>query len=150
MSIRYKQTQNKKSFKVREDIARGLGNSKEKVNDPLTEKIIKACFKVHNELGAGFVERVYQNALLIELSKDGLKAIKEPQFNAVYEGEIVGSFFVDIIVEGKVILELKSLSGDVPSFMKYQILSYLKASGIKTGLLVNFGNKSCQIRRFVY
>ena len=76
----------------------------------ITEKIIGAAYKVHNGLGFGFLEKVYQNALMIELKKAGLNALKEESVSVYYDGEVVGEYVADIIVERKVILELKAVS----------------------------------------
>ena len=125
--------------------------SKEEINnDPLTEKIISACFNVHKNLGPGFNERIYQNALKIALDKLPLKYISEKNFIVEYEGKLVGSFKADMIVEDQVVVEIKAITGLMPKIFEHQLLSYLKISGLKVGLLVNFGNERCQIRRFVY
>jgi len=117
--------------------------------DPLTEKIIAGCFEVHNELGAGFKESVYHNALKIALEKEGLKFETEKTIELEFQGKKVGKFRLDLIVENKVVVEVKSMEGYIPDVFKGQILSYLKASGLSVGLLINFGNKSCYIKRFV-
>jgi len=116
--------------------------------DPLTEKIIACCFKVHSEIGPGFNEKIYHNALILALKEAGLKYEIEKEFSVFYSAKEVGSFRLDLIVEKKVIVELKALTGTFPEVFKCQILSYLKASNLHVGLLVNFGNKSCQVRRF--
>lgn len=119
-------------------------------NDPLTEKIISACFEVHKELGSGFNERIYQNALRITLERLSLNYNLEKNFIVKYQGQPVGSFRPDIIIEDKVIVELKAVSGMLPKIFEWQTLSYLKISGLKIGLLINFGNERCQIKRFIY
>ncbi|MBI4932064.1 MAG: GxxExxY protein [Bacteroidetes bacterium] len=116
-------------------------------NDTLTEKIIACCFKVHTELGAGFPERIYHNALADCLAESEFKVISEKEFNVFFNKKKVGTFRCDLLVNDKVIIEIKAVSGKTPIIFEYQLLSYLKASGIKTGLLVNFGNKSCELRR---
>ncbi len=116
--------------------------------DPLTEKIIGCCFKVHTELVPGFNERIYQNALKLAFKESDIKFETEKEFIVYYQDKKVGSLKLDLLIEDKVILELKALSCDTPEVFKYQILSYLKASSLHVGLLVNFGNKSCQIKRF--
>jgi len=120
-----------------------------KEKDPLTERIIACCFKVHNELGPGFNEKIYHRALEIVLKEDNLRYETEKEFAVFYQDKKVGSLRLDLIVEGKVIVEAKALSGNIPDIFKYQLLSYLKVSNLNVGLLVNFGNKSCQIKRFV-
>ena len=117
-------------------------------NDLLTEKIIKACYKVHNELGPGFNEKVYHNALQLALSDDDLKFETEKEYRVYFHDRRVGSLRIDLIVDGQVIVEIKALAvAQVPELFKYQVLSYLKVSELRVALLVNFGNKSCQVRR---
>ena len=120
----------------------------EKPKDPLTEKIIACCFRVHNELGPGFAEKIYHKALMIAFEDADLAYEAEKTFNVFFQDKKVGSFRLDLLVEGKVIVEIKALTGNVPEVFKYQVLSYLKASGGHVGLLINFGNKSCHIKRF--
>ena len=121
----------------------------ENAKDLLTEKIIACCFKVHNELGPGFAEKIYHKALIIAFENAGLAYESEKTFDVFFQDKKVGSFRLDLLVEGKVIVEIKALTGNVPEVFKYQVLSYLKASGGHVGLLINFGNKSCHIKRFV-
>ena len=111
----------------------------------LTSKIIECAYKVHNTLGFGFLEIVYQNALLIELIKAGLKAEKEKAIKIFYEDQLVGDYIADIIVEGKVILELKAVK-EIHAAHEAQLVNYLKATGIEVGLLINFG-ESVEIKR---
>ena len=118
-------------------------------NDELTEKIIGACYKVHNELGPGFVEKIYQNALEFVLKSNTLKYETQKTFSVKFEDNIVGSFRIDILVENKIILEIKAVIGIMPKVFESQVISYLKASGLKTALLVNFGNRKCQVRRLM-
>jgi GxxExxY protein len=113
----------------------------------LTKIILESCFEVSNELGIGFVESVYQNALLISLRQKGLKAKKEVVLKVKFRNVTVGEFKVDILVEDKVIIELKAVNTLV-SEHKAQTINYLKASGIEVGLLVNFGNPKIEYRRF--
>ena len=121
-----------------------------KANDPLTKQIIGCCFRAHKELGPGFPEKIYHRALIIAFNEDGLRFESEKAFEVKYQNKKVGNFKVDLLVENKVIVEIKSVSGCLPRIFEQQIISYLKASGVKVGLLVNFGDKSCQIKRFVY
>jgi GxxExxY protein len=117
--------------------------------DPLTAKIIEACYHVHNQLGPGFVERIYKNALILALEKMELGLVAEKEFAVRYEEKIVGKFRADLLVENKVIIELKAIEGKMPKIFESQVISYLKASGLKVGLLINFGNRSCEIRRLM-
>ena|SRR5687767_11982411 len=113
-----------------------------------TEQIIKAFYKVYNTLGYGFLEKVYLNALYIELVASGLKVDKNKKVLVYYNGQIVGDYCSDLTVEDAVICELKtneSLSGENES----QLINYLKATDIEVGLLLNFGKKP-EIRRKIY
>ena len=124
-------------------------SDKDGERDPLTGKIIEACYHVHNELGPGFVERIYMNALKIALEKRKLKFTAETEFVVRYAEQPIGKFRADLLVENKVIVELKAVEGKMPKIFESQIISYLKASDIKVGLLVNFGNRSCEVRRLM-
>jgi len=118
--------------------------------DPLTERIIACCYKGHSELGPGFIEKIYHAALKIAFNQEGLKHETEKRFEVYYQDKKVGTLIVDLVIENKVIFEIKAITGNIPDVFKYQVLSYLKASNLKVGLLVNFGNKSCQVKRFVF
>ena len=117
-------------------------------NNDLTGRIIGCCFKVHAKLGPGFTEKIYHKALQTALEDNGLKYQTEKSFSVSFGGKKAGNFLLDIVVEDKVIVELKAVMGFIPEVFKHQIISYLKAADLKIGLLVNFGNKSCQIKRF--
>ena len=114
----------------------------------LTENIIKAAYAVHNTLGYGFLEKVYQNALVIELAKRGIKADSEKPIKVFYEGQIVGDYVCDLIVDDKVILELKAVK-ELNDIHEVQLVNYLKATGVEVGLLINFG-PSVKIKRKVF
>ncbi len=115
--------------------------------DELTRKIIGCCFEVHNTLGPEFLEKIYVNALKIKLQQKGIFFETEKEFVVKFENIIIGKFRCDILVENKVIVELKSVTGYQPKLFQNQLISYLRASKIKTGLLINFGNTSCEIKR---
>ncbi len=117
-------------------------------NDDLTEKIIGCCFKVHSALGPGFLEKIYAKALQVQLKTEGLNFEAEKEFNIHFQDQLVGKFRCDLLIEDQVIVELKSVTGFLPKIFHTQILSYLKASKVKTGLLINFGNSSCEVKRF--
>lgn len=116
-------------------------------NDPLTERVIGCCFSVHRELGPGFPERVYHKAL--EKALGGARIIYASQklFRVSFRGTPVGSFQVDLLVEGRVVVEVKAVTGMMPKVFEAQVLAYLKAAKLPVALLVNFGNASCQVRR---
>ena len=120
-----------------------------KERDPLTEKIIACAYKVHSKLGPGFNESIYHNALKIALKEQGLRYQTEKSFDISFQGKNIGKFRLDLVIEDKVVTELKALTGSIPAVFELQVLSYLKASGYKVGLLINLGNKSCQVRRLM-
>ncbi|WP_319231243.1 GxxExxY protein [Draconibacterium orientale] len=114
----------------------------------LTEAIIMCFYKVYNELGYGFLEKVYQNALLIELQNEELKVESQKPIKVSYQGDVVGEYYADIIVEDVVILELKATE-TVTEAHEFQLINYLKATKIEVGLLLNFGKKP-EIRRKIF
>ena len=117
------------------------------IND-ITYKIKGAIFKVNKVLGPGFLEKVYENALLIELKNLGLKADNQVPINVAYKDKIVGEYFADILVEEKVIIELKTVE-KLDNNHEAQLLNYLKATGIKVGILVNFKQRRAEVKRMV-
>ena len=112
----------------------------------LTRKIIGCAYKVFNELGFGFMESVYENSMLFELQEMGLKAETQKPVSVFYKGSQVGDFVADIIVEGKIILELKSVLRLIEAH-EVQLVNYLVATGISTGLLINFGKNGVEVKR---
>lgn len=117
-----------------------------KYNDPLTDRIIKCIITVHRKLGPGYLESIYRRAMMIELRKAGLRADTEWEVTIRYEGQVVGVHRLDILIEGKVIVELKTVEQLSPSHY-CQVRSYRKATGLKTGLLVNFSKSKSDFRR---
>ena len=115
--------------------------------DLLSEKIIGDCFKVHNELGPGFPEKIYHNAFIVLLREEKVEFETEKYFDVFFHGKKAGKFKCDLIIESRLLIELKSVEGYMPKLFMHQVLSYLKATKLKTGLLINFGNKSCDIKR---
>ena len=116
--------------------------------DELTYKINGAIFEVNRELGVGFLEKVYENALLVELANRGLEAESQVPINVNYKKKEVGEYFADIVVEDQVILEIKAVDS-LQKIHEAQLLNYLKATGYKVGLLVNFTHPKAEIKRFV-
>jgi GxxExxY protein len=112
----------------------------ELLHKDITDKILKAFYTVYNELGFGFLEKVYENALIIELRNTGLRCAKQQPIKVQYGGSVVGDYFADIIVENIVILELKAAEGIVEEH-ELQLINYLKATEVEIGLLLNFGKK---------
>ena len=105
-----------------------------------TEKIIKAFYKVYNTIGYGFLEKVYENALFIELMSKGQKVLRNQRILVRYEGYEVGEYFPDLVVDDLVIVELKAIE-NLGKVQERQLLNYLKATDIEIGLLLNFGKK---------
>jgi len=116
--------------------------------DDITYQIRGAIFEVNRELGHGFLEKVYENALMIELRNRGLMVENQVPLKVVYKDETVGEYFADLLVEGKVIVEIKAVK-DLLKEHKAQLLNYLKATGIHVGLLVNFTRDRAEIKRMV-
>lgn len=123
--------------------------NKEMETNEKTEKIIGACMEVHRELGCGFLEKVYQAALEKELQLRGIPYEREKRFAVMYKGESLNEEYIaDFVCYGDVILELKAVS-DLCEAHKSQVLNYLSATGLKIGLLVNFGEKSLRVKRLI-
>jgi len=114
----------------------------------VTDIIIKTYYEVYNELGYGFLEKVYQNAMLHELRENGLKVEAQKKINVHYKSILVGDYFADIVVENVVILELKA-SEVLVYENELQLLNYLRATDIEVGLLLNFGKKA-EFRRKIF
>jgi GxxExxY protein len=108
------------------------------LHESITQEIIKCFYQVYNSLGYGFMEKVYERALLIELKKSGLSAKSQEKIMVTYDDVIVGTYYADILVEEKIILELKAATVLMPEH-EAQLLNYLKATTIEVGLLLNFG-----------
>jgi GxxExxY protein len=114
-------------------------------DDDLTQTIIGCAYKVHNALGPGFLEKVYENSLRIELEKLGLKVKQREPINVIYDGHIVGEYYADLWVDERVVIELKAAQTIVTRH-EVQLVNYLAATGIDCGLLLNFG-RSVQVKR---
>ncbi|MDP2923387.1 MAG: GxxExxY protein [Candidatus Omnitrophota bacterium] len=112
----------------------------------LTYKIIGVCYRIHTTLGNGFPEKVYQKALEIELNKEGITYETEKAFKVLYDKEVIGSFRLDMVIDGKAIIELKAAEG-LPKVFREQLISQLKASPYEVGLLVNFGSSKLEYIR---
>jgi GxxExxY protein len=114
----------------------------------ITEKIIKAYYKVYNSLGYGFLEKVYEKSMFIELNEMGLYPIRQKEIKVYYEGNEVGEYYADIIVNDCVIIELKAAE-IIIEIHETQLVNYLKATDIEVGLLLNFGKKA-EFKRKVF
>ena len=118
------------------------------LHQDITDKIIKAFYNVYNRLGYGFLEKVYENAMMIELPSLGLNCQKQKPISVSFKGYTVGEYFADIIVEDKVIIELNAAEGIAEAF-EAQLLNYLRATKIEVALLLNFG-KEPGIKRKIF
>ena len=114
----------------------------------ITKKIIEAFYTVYNTLGYGFLEKVYERAMVIELRKMGLQCRSQYPIHVFYEDENIGDYFADIFVEQKVMVELKAAE-TISEENEYQLINYLKATEIEVGLLLNFGKKP-QFKRKIF
>jgi GxxExxY protein len=114
----------------------------------LTEEIIRVFYTVYNKLGYGFLEKVYENAMMIEFARAGLPATAQSPISVIYDGNVIGEYFADILVDDKVILELKAAKSLGPE-NEAQLLNYLKATDKEVGLLLNFGPRP-EIKRKVF
>jgi GxxExxY protein len=112
----------------------------------LTSEIINAFYTVYNALGYGFLEKVYENALIHELNQRGLRVQQQKPIKVYYDGVVAGEYFADLLVEDKVIVELKAAKA-ISDGHKAQLINYLKATGTKVGLILNFGPKPTFVRR---
>jgi GxxExxY protein len=110
------------------------------IHGEITGKVLEAFFNVYHELGQGFLEKVYENAMLIELDELGLICKAQHQITVFYNDENVGEYFADILVENKVIIELKAVEG-ISERHEAQLINYLRATEMEVGLLLNFGKK---------
>ena len=114
----------------------------------LTEKIIRIFYRAYNTLGYGFLEKIYENAMIIEFRREGIPAVAQSPIKVLYKNELVGEYYADILVDEKVIVEIKA-TRTLALEHEAQLLNYLKATDIEVGLLLNFGPKP-QIKRKVF
>ena len=116
------------------------------IDDPISERIIGCAFKIRGTLGHGFLEKVYENALAHELRKAGLSVQQQANIQVFYDGVNVGTYFADLLVEGRILVELKSVKAIDDAHMA-QCLNYLNATRLQTCLLLNFGKTKVEVRR---
>jgi len=119
------------------------------IYEELSFQVMSAVFEVHNVLGSGFLEKVYENALVKEFAIRGIQVETQKEITVSYKGDSIGCYYADILVAGKIIIELKALN-KLSRLHEAQLLNYLKATGIKLGYLINMGNKSVEYKRLVY
>lgn len=124
-----------------------MGKDAELKYEQITQRIIGCAFEVVNELGAGFLESVYEKALLLALRQEGLSVVSQHPVKVMFRNECIGDFCVDIFVENKVIVELKAAKTLAPEHQA-QVINCLNATGIEVGLLINFGNSKLEYKRF--
>lgn len=118
------------------------------MHSELTEQIINAFYSVYNTLGYGFLEKVYENAMFLELQDMGISVVRQSPISVSYQGQEVGQYFADLLVEDSVIVELKATEA-ICKEHEYQLINYLKATRIEVGLLLNFGTKP-QVKRKIF
>ncbi len=116
--------------------------------EEITQKVIGCAYRVYNKMGFGFLESVYETCLIIELEKAGLSAQSQKPITVHYDGEVVGEFFADLLVEDVVMVELKSVRR-LAEKHEVQLVNYLVATGIDVGLLLNFGEEKVEVKRKV-
>ncbi|MFQ5771849.1 MAG: GxxExxY protein [bacterium] len=114
----------------------------------LSYKIVGLAMEVHNKLGFGFLEKVYENALMILLEKNGIPAQQQAPVRVYFEGKVVGDYYADILVDNKIILELKAID-KIIDVHRAQVLNYLRATGLRLAMILNFGKSSFEYERFV-
>ena len=115
----------------------------------LSDRVINCAFQVHKTLGYGFLEKVYENSLIIELKLSGIDAKQQEPIPVLYKGKMVGDYRADILVENKIILELKA-EKSLNTAHEAQLINYLKATNIKVGYLLNFGRYKLEFKRIVF
>jgi len=116
------------------------------LEDPVSERVIGCAFKMHGTLDPGFLEKVYENALLHELRKAGIEARSQAEIEVIYDGVNVGNYVADLLVEGRLLVELNAVKA-LEGIHLAQCLNYLKATGLQTCLLLNFGKSKVEVRR---
>ena len=123
-------------------------NEKDILYKDLSYKIVGLAIELHNKLGYGFLEKVYENALMLLFRREDIIAKQQTPISVYFEREIVGEYFSDILVENKIILELKAIE-KITDVHKAQTLNYLKATGLRLAIILNFGKKKLEYKRIV-
>lgn len=118
------------------------------LHQELAYNIVGHAMQVHTKLGNGFLEKVYENALMVLFRKAGIKAIQQAPITVMFDGETVGTYYADILIENKIILELKTAS-KISESHKAQALNYLKAMGLDLAIIINFANPRLEYQRIV-
>ena len=126
-----------------------MNTNKEKIlYKDLSYKIIGLAMEVHSKLGYGFLEKVYENAMMVLSRREGIHAKQQAPITVYFDGEVVGDYYADILVEDKIILELKAIE-EIADAHRAQTLNYLKATGLHLAIFLNFGKERLQYERFV-
>ena len=115
-------------------------------HEEVTQRILKCAFEVQNTLGCGFLEKVYQKAMVVALQREGLDASSQVPLRVHFQGVLVGEYYADIVVAQAVLVEVKATDANPPIHVA-QVLNYLKATGLRVGLLINFGSPKLYYRR---
>jgi len=123
-------------------------NNKEIIYKELSYKTIGLAMEVHNQLGFGFLEKVYENALMVLFEKNGIPAQQQAPVRVYFERQVVGDYYADILVDNKIILELKTVD-KIVDVHRAQVLNYLRATEIQLAMILNFGKRSFEYERFV-
>lgn len=124
-----------------------MDTNKPILHKDLSYDVMAAVFEVHNHLGPGFLEKVYEKALLLELKSRGLCVTSQRELTVYYKNQQVGAYIADLVVNDEIILELKSVD-KLAKIHEAQVLNYLKCTGLRLGILVNFGNERVEYKRF--
>lgn len=114
----------------------------------LSYRVMEGVFEVHNTLGPGFVESVYEEALAYELELRGITFERQKTVKVTYKGRVIGIHRLDLVVDGKIVLELKAVS-ELTDVFKQQLLSYLRAASLRLGILINFGTPRVEYKRII-
>ncbi len=124
-------------------------NEEKIVFKDLAYKIIGIAMKVHNQLGHGFLEKVYENAMMVLFRKEGIRALQQAALTVRFLGEVVGDYYADILIDDKIIVELKSVD-KITGVHRAQAINYLKATGLELAIILNFNKEKLEYERLVY
>lgn len=126
-----------------------MKNKNELLYSDISENILACCFDLVKELGSGFLENIYKNALFIAIKQKGLNVTTEKTFEVIFRDHKIGKYIADLIIENLIIVELKCCKSLLPEHQA-QLINYLKASGLPVGLLINFGNQKLEYKRLYH
>lgn len=125
-----------------------MDTNREILHKDLSYKIVGLAMQIHSELGFGFLEKVYENSMMVLFRRENIMAKQQAPVSVSFEGEIVGDYYADILIEDKIILELKAIE-KITDAHKAQALNYLKATGLKLAIIINFGKQRLEYERIV-